>query len=175
MSRILLLLRHGKSSWDSGAPSDFDRPLAGRGKRDAPRMGAWLRREDLVPDHVVSSPARRARKTAEKACRAMGLAAEAVHHDARVYAAARDDLLQVLADCPPDAPRVLLVGHNPGLEDLLAWLGGEAVTVPGDGKLLPTATVAALELPDDWSGLGAGSARPLLLMRPKQLPPDLEP
>lgn len=69
MPRELLLLRHAKSDWDSDVASDFERPLAKRGKNDAPKVGSWLYREGLVPDHVVSSPATRARQTAIKVCK----------------------------------------------------------------------------------------------------------
>ena len=171
MSRSLYILRHGKSSWDSGAASDFERPLSKRGKHDAPRMGAWMAARGHVPDHVVTSPARRARKTAEKVGKAMGLLIPPAL-DPRIYAAQREDLLRVLAECPPAADRVLLVGHNPGLEDLLAYLWGDATVVPADGKLLPTATVAGLDLPADWSRLEHGCGAIRFLVRPKELPSD---
>ena len=156
--RELLILRHAKSSWDSDADSDFDRPLAKRGKKDAPRVGAWLYREGLVPDLVVSSPAERAKQTALKVCESMEFKKKKVLWDKDIYAAGLNELLAVLARCPADAVTVLLVGHNPGLEELLAYLVGGEVDVPDDGKLLPTATLARLEMPRDWSGLENGCA-----------------
>jgi phosphohistidine phosphatase len=169
MARELLLLRHAKSDWASAAASDFDRPLARRGKAEAPGVGRWLRRQDLVPDHVVSSPARRARQTARRVCEGLSFDPGRVAWDSAVYEAELHGLLAVLARCPPGARRVMLVGHNPGLEDLLAHLWGEATVVPEDGKLLPTATVARLELPDDWSALARGAGRLLSVTRPREM------
>lgn len=169
MKRELLILRHGKSDWDAGT-DDYHRPLKDRGKRGAQRMGVWLLQQQLVPDHIVASPAERALVTAEKACKAMGMGADGIQRDKRIYAAGRTDLLAVLADCPAEAARVMLVGHNPGLEDLLAWLAGDAVAVPEDGKLLPTATLARLRMPADWHQLSRGCAVLESITRPNTLP-----
>ena len=169
MTRELLLLRHGKSDW-STTVDDFHRPLKDRGKRAAQRIGAWIAREKTVPDLVVASPAERALVTAQKFCKAMGSSAAGIVQDKRIYAAGVDELLEVLADCPRDAARVMLVGHNPGLEELLVWLAGDAVPQPEDGKLLPTATLARLQMPDDWRALVAGCARLVSITRPGSLP-----
>lgn len=169
MTRELLILRHGKSDWDAGT-DDFQRPLKDRGKRSAQRVGVWLLQQGLRPDHVVSSPAERAIVTAEKACKAMGLGSREIHREAAVYEAMTGELLQVLAGCPDNAQRVMLVGHNPGLEELLVYLAHEAIPYPADGKLLPTAALARLAMPDDWQGLHAGSAELLGITRPGELP-----
>jgi phosphohistidine phosphatase len=171
LRRELLVLRHAKSAWNSDARTDFERPLAGRGERDAPRMGRWLRSEGLVPDHVVCSPARRAKQTAVSALQAMELDPESVVFDDRIYDAGLDDLLGLLAECPPSFRRVMVVGHNPGLEDLVFYLGG-GVPTPDDGKLLPTATLARIAMPSDWRALAAGAGRVLSVTRPKNLPRD---
>lgn len=169
MSRELILLRHGKSSWEGDAPSDFERPLARRGKEEAPKVGHWLRRQGAVPSHVVSSPAKRARQTTRRVCEALGLDPSRVVWEPRAYDAELGDLLGILAAVPAAASRVLLVGHNPGLERLLAYLWGDAAVVPADGKLLPTASVARLELPDDWSDLRHGAGHLLSLTRPGEM------
>ena len=169
MSRELWLLRHGKSAWDSGVPDDFDRPLAKRGQKDAPRVGRWLARLDHVPDQVISSPAARARETVLAVVKALGMSAHTVVWDNRVYEAGVTDLLAVLADVPPAAGTTLLVGHNPGLDDLLVHLAGERASPNAKGKLMTTAAVAALALPDDWHHLPAGCADLLFLKRPKEL------
>jgi phosphohistidine phosphatase len=169
MTRELLLLRHGKSDWNTGA-DDFDRPLIDRGKRSAQRVGAWLAQQDMVPDVIVTSPAERALLTAQKACKAMGYGDQGIYMDKRIYAADLDALLEVLAECPADAARIMLVGHNPGLEELLVWLAGETVSVPEDGKLLPTGTLARLQMPADWGALTAGCARLVSITRPATLP-----
>ncbi|NEV60585.1 SixA phosphatase family protein [Thiorhodococcus minor] len=169
MPRELLLLRHAKSDWDSGAATDFERPLAKRGKSDAPKVGSWLYREGLVPDHVVSSPAERARQTAAKVCKRMDFKKKRIVWDETVYEASLPELLDVLARCPEGAATVLLVGHNPGLEELLRHLVGEDIEIPEDGKLLPTATVARLEMPNDWTALGSGTAQLVSITRPRSL------
>lgn len=162
-------MRHAKSDWGVTGASDFERPLAKRGKHDAPRVGVWLYREGLVPDHVVSSPARRARDTTTKVCKAMELPARDVTWDERVYEAEIPRLLAVLADCSPTSGLVLLVGHNPGLEDLLRYLVGNDLEEPRDGKLLPTAAVARIEMPSSWERLPPGCGQLLSLTRPKAL------
>lgn len=169
MPRELLLLRHAKSDWDENVASDFQRPLAKRGKSDAPKVGAWLYREGLVPDHVISSPAERARQTATKVCKRLDFKKKAISWDAAIYEAGVGDLLGVLARCPETAATVLLIGHNPGLEELLAHLLGEEPERPEDGKLLPTAAVARLEMPADWTSLAAGSAQLISITRPRGL------
>jgi len=169
MSRELLILRHAKSDWDLDVKDDFERPLAKRGKKDAPRVGAWLYREGLVPDLVVSSPAERARQTAVKVCKSMDYKKKQIQWVERLYAADLTHLLRVLADCPVTAKTVLLVGHNPGLEDLVSYLAGDELEGPADGKLLPTATLARLEMPNNWQGLDAGCAQLTALIRPRNL------
>ena len=168
MPRQLLILRHAKSSWDTDASNDFDRPLNKRGKKDAPRMGAWLRQQGLLLDYVVSSPAKRAKQTVLKAARELEIKEKQIHWDPRIYDAGTSTLLEVLTDCPADAKTVLLVGHNPGLEYLVEYLC-DNVDVPADGKLLPTAAVAHLEMPDTWDHLEPGTARLLEIIRPRSL------
>ncbi|WP_198942596.1 histidine phosphatase family protein [Methyloprofundus sedimenti] len=169
MSRQLLILRHGKSDWGVEI-KDFDRPLKKRGKRAAQRMGSWLQQQNLVSDYILSSPAERARNTAEKLAKAMGLTAQRVHYDSRLYAANQEHLKNALASCPPDAQRVLLIGHNPELESLLAFLSKDKLPTPDDGKLLPTATLAIFSMPDDWHALNRGCGELLNIIRPADLP-----
>ncbi|WP_242471080.1 SixA phosphatase family protein [Thiocystis violacea] len=164
-----MLLRHAKSDWESLVSTDFERPLAKRGKSDAPKVGAWLYREGLVPDHVVSSPAERARQTAAKVCKRLDFKKKRIIWDEDLYEAGLPALLGVLSRCPEQAVTVLIIGHNPGLEELLMYLVGEDLEHPDDGKLLPTATVARLEMPDDWSRLGPGSAQLVSITRPRSL------
>ena len=168
MPRLLLVLRHAKSAWDTDASTDFDRPLAKRGKKDAPRMGAWMAEQGPGPDHVVSSPAKRARQTVKRVCKEIGFDTGGIRWDPEVYAAGISELLGVLERCPPEAGTVLLVGHNPGLEDMITFLDA-AVELPPDGKLLPTAALARLQMPDDWSELSRGDARLIDVTRPKDL------
>ena len=169
MSRCLLILRHAKSSWDSGADTDFERPLAERGERDAPRMGQWLNRKHLKPDYVVSSPAERARKTTLRICKELGVKKKKITWDDRIYGSSTPQLLEVLSDIPARAYRVMLVGHNPGLEDLLTTLSDTRIDWPNDGKVLPTAAVAHLEIRVPWSELSRSDGRLLSITRARWL------
>ncbi len=145
MPRELLILRHGKSEKTAGG-DDFGRPIKDGGKRSAQRMGIWLWRQDLVPDHVVSSPAVRAKETARKACKAMGLGNDDVVTAPAIYGASRQDLLQVLAARPATASRVMLVGHNPGMTEVYNYLTGESL------ENIPTFGVAHLVIDVDEVG-----------------------
>ena len=169
MKPELLILRHGKSDWSVGT-DDFHRPLKERGELGARRMGQWMQQQGLVPDHVISSPAERAITTAEKACKAMGLNIEKIHKDRRVYGAYEEELVAVLRECPKKARRVMIVGHNPGLEDLVVHLAATPPPLPEDGKLMPTATLARLRIDCGWDRLEQGCATVLSITRPGELP-----
>lgn len=168
MARELLLLRHGKSDWSQGT-DDFHRPLKDRGKRGAQRMGVWLLQQGLLPDYIIASPATRAIETARKLSKVLGLDPRQIKKEQRIYAASPGQLLEVLGECPAKAKRVLLVGHNPGLEELLHYLLGEQAPAGEEGRL-PTATLARLDMPDDWRKLPAGSAKLRSITRPRELP-----
>lgn len=166
--RHLLILRHAKSDWYSSAATDFERPLSERGQSDAPRVGRWLRHEGLVPDYVISSTAKRARETTLCVCREVAYRDENVKWEGRVYAATIQALRDVLALCPSDKKTVLLVGHNPGLEELMLFLTSGTLNA-ADDALLKTATLAHLAMPDDWTDLSEGSAHLVSLTRPRQM------
>jgi phosphohistidine phosphatase len=165
--RELWLLRHGKSDRDA-AGSDFDRPLKPRGRRAAQRLGEWLRERRLRPDLVVTSPARRALNTAQLVCDALELP-EPPAQEPRLYLSGPEAIKDVLAGCSESAQCVLLVGHNPDLEELLIELAGEN-GLPEVDKLMPTAALARLEMPDDWSELETGCASLIEILYPKSLP-----
>ena len=169
MARDLLIFRHRKRAKSAGA-DDLARSITEKGKRGAQRMRGWLWQKNIRPDFVISSPAERAHVSAEKLWKAMGGDASKIVTDKRVYNAKVKSLLRVLADCPKDKQRVLLVGHNPGLSELLLYLVGGNVPTPDDGKLLPTATLARLVMPDDWNKLTLDSAQLKSLTRPADLP-----
>ncbi|MFH0342745.1 MAG: SixA phosphatase family protein [Chromatiales bacterium] len=169
-ARHVLVMRHAKSDWDRGSGSDFDRPLAKRGERDAPRMGRWLREQALIPDRVVSSPAVRARQTCLLVCEALAIKKGQIHWEPAIYAADVTTLLNVLARCPEKTQRLLLVGHNPGLEELVAYLA--AGGLPTRGKLMPTGAVVGIRLPESWAGLKPGCGHIETRLVPKALPGD---
>jgi phosphohistidine phosphatase len=167
--RELFLLRHAKSSWDRHGEADFDRPLSSRGRNAAPRVGHWMRRHGLVPDHVISSPARRARETVQRVLKELALDEEAVVWEERVYEATLPTLLQVLAQVDGSVGSVLLVGHNPGLEELLEYLASDPPERDAAGKLLTTAALAHLALEAPWGELEKGSGHLVRLVRPRTL------
>ncbi len=142
--QTLLLMRHAKSSWDNPAQDDHDRPLNKRGRRVAPLMGRWLREHSLTPDLIVASSARRAQETAEAVAPECGFTGD-IMTAPRLYHAAPDTWHQVIRTLPESAARVLCIGHNPGIEQLLAQLGCAIPT-------MPTAAVAQINLPiSAWS------------------------
>ncbi|QWZ07045.1 histidine phosphatase family protein [Nocardioides panacis] len=145
----LVLLRHAKSDWSTPGQPDRDRPLSGRGRRQAPEAGRWLAEHGPVPDLVVVSPAVRARRTWDLVAAELPGTPPTRVED-RVYAASPAELLAVLADLPEATATVLLVGHNPGLEELVEHLTGEHVR-------LPTSALAVLDVPAPWSALGPGA------------------
>ncbi|MGR9088006.1 MAG: SixA phosphatase family protein [Gammaproteobacteria bacterium] len=155
MRRELWLLRHGKSDRDMDMP-DMDRPLKKRGKRAAHRMGAWMKQQGLIPDRVMSSPAERAIATAARVCEELGIGYDSILQDMRLYGSGVDSIQKLLSECD-ESMRVLLVGHNPEMEQFLIEMVG-IVNLPFQKKLMPTAALARLEMPEDWARLEPGCA-----------------
>ena len=136
--KTLLILRHAKSDWSNSQLSDHDRPLNDRGQYDAPRMGAWLKQQDMVPDLIISSTAERALTTAEMV--AMGCDFEGELRTTRkFYHAGPPTYIEVLNALPDSYERVMVVGHNPGMEELVSVLTDK------DSRMT-TANVAVVEL-----------------------------
>lgn len=144
--KTLLILRHAKSSSKQPETTDHDRPLNARGKRDAPRMGQLVLNEDLTPDLIISSTAKRARHTAQMIARTCGYE-RTVLEVSTLYHAGPDMWLTVLRNLPETCKRPMIVGHNPGLEDLLRVL-------TGTDRPLPTAALAQVDADiSEWSSL----------------------
>ena len=167
--RQLMILRHAKSDWQSDANSDFDRPLAKRGKKDAPRVGSYLAKHNLTPDYVIASPAKRTKQTAKLVCEAMKIPSTQCHFDEAIYLASLDTLLSVLAIIPESANRVMLIGHNPGMDELLLYLAKQKPPRTDSGKLMTTAACALLDIPGEWKALVPHCAELKQLIRPKEL------
>ena len=147
----LLILRHAKSSWADSSLSDWQRPLNERGRLDAPRAGQWLRERSLVPEIIITSDAVRARTTAEAVAEATGYSQEIIV-EPTLYHGKPTDLLAVLRGVRSEARTVLVVGHNPGLEELVQQLTGE-------GCDLPTAALVHIAMAvDGWSEVTTGTA-----------------
>jgi phosphohistidine phosphatase len=161
--KTLLLLRHAKSNWDNPSLRDFDRPLAGRGKRDAPRVGRALKESGPAPDLIVSSPAARARETVEAVIKSAGFTAP-LRFDESIYDASVAELMRVIRGLPDDSSCVLMVGHNPGFEGLVYRLAGAS-------ERMTTAALATIEFQvDRWADVEDGRGRLLRLLTPGQLP-----
>jgi phosphohistidine phosphatase len=143
--RTLILLRHAKSDW-SGDEADIDRPLAKRGRRQAPEAGRWLATNIDGIDLAVVSPANRARSTWELASAEL-TEPPPTRIDDRVYAASDDELLDVVRELPDDVETAVLVGHNPGLEELASRLTDEWTP-------MPTSALAVITVPGSWSSTG---------------------
>ena len=169
MSRHLLIMRHAKSDWDSGASTDFERPLSKRGQHDAPMMGEWMHSQGLKPDHILSSPATRAKTTASLVCETLDIPISKIEQDQRIYEASLDDLLNILKEQPADTETVLLVGHNPGMDELVTYLCGNDTQRLPYGNLMPTAALAHLLMPNDWTDLKLNCAQLHSLTRPKDI------
>ena len=171
--RKLLLLRHAKSDWPDVA--DHERPLAKRGRRDAPAVGRWLGTSGYVPDAVVCSTALRARQTWELA--ATGLAAAVpdaspvVRYEGRVYEATVLGLLMLVREFDAGWRTAVIVGHNPGLAELTAGLASpdSAHSPVSLAPSFPTAAVAVLGLPGSWEEVAPGEARLLAFTVPAEL------
>lgn len=160
------MMRHGKSDWSTGLV-DFERPLARRGHDNAPEMAQWLLDADLVPDAILTSAATRALMTATHVAETVGLDVDVMDVRDDLYMASAHNWLNVLSEHQTDH-RLLICGHNPGLDDLVEYLSADELRYTGDGKLMTTAAIAAFAV-ESWDELGHRSARLLHLMRPREL------
>jgi phosphohistidine phosphatase len=149
VQRTLAVVRHAKSDWSTGMP-DARRPLADRGRRDAPVIGTWLAGNLAALDLVVCSPATRAMQTWDLASAGLDPKPE-VRLDERVYGASPAELTTVLAELPDEIRTVAVVGHNPGLADLVELLTGEL-------RELKTSAVAVLRWTGSWADTESGTA-----------------
>ncbi len=137
--KTLILMRHAKSSWKHPELKDHERGLNKRGKKEAPQMGILLKDNELVPQRILTSTAERSRMTAQAVVEAMHYTGDVSYLDA-LYMAEPEIYLELLSLMPDDVERILVIGHNPGLEGLLQILSGRV-------ESLPTSAVAYLSLP----------------------------
>lgn len=178
--RTLVLLRHAKSAWPDVA--DHERPLAPRGRRDAPVVGRWLRQTACIPDQVLCSTARRARQTWQLAATALR-ESPPVTFERRIYGASAADLLDLIHHAPTSACSMIVVGHDPSVQELalaLATAGPDRDSAPGDSVYssaslermrtkFPTGAIAVLEFSGPWSQLDRGHARLASFVTPREL------
>lgn len=162
--KTLLILRHAKSSWGDARLSDHERPLNARGAQDAPTMGRLLRQEELAPDLILSSSARRAVDTAQLVAESCGYEDE-IFVLRTLYHGAPEDFMEAVHEHGGEADVILVVGHNPGLEELVEELTGE-------DEIMPTAALAHVSLAiNSWAQLDLDGAQGRLqnLWRPKEM------
>ena len=168
--KTLLLLRHAKSSW-SEPLDDHDRPLSGRGRRAARAMGELLADRALQPDRVLLSTSRRTSETWGLMAPLLGRPTEVASQG--LYLAPAGQLLQAVREAPGAAEVLLLIGHNPGIEDLARSLagGGDPEGLRRLHKKFPTGALAVLDFPSEaWSDVAPGSGELVSFVRPKDLP-----
>lgn len=169
LPRRLVLLRHAKSSWEADATRDFDRPLASRGETAAPAVGGFLAERDLWPEWVLCSPAKRTRQTWKRVSPAVEIPPVVVY-DPALYLASARTILARIKETPARITTVMVVGHNPGLQELAADLvhRAEPRVASAVAAKFPTAAVVALAFEqEDWSGVDAESGRLLAWRTPK--------
>ena len=180
VGRELVLLRHAKSAWPD--EPDHQRPLARRGRRDAPVMGRWLRGTGHVPDQVLCSTARRARQTWQLAQAELG-AIPPVSFDDDLYLGSAVQLLDLIRGAPAAARTLLIVGHDPAVPELALMLaapapagdaagGSEAAPAAALDRMrakFPTAAIAVLQFGGNWDQLAPGSARLTSFVTPRDL------
>ena len=160
--KTLFILRHAKSSWDNPDWSDFARPLNNRGLDAAPLMGKVMKENDFDPEIIISSPAMRAKQTAGLVKESAGFRA-AVKFDERIYEASPLRLLEVVSDIEDHYDSAMIVGHNPGFENLVRILTGKIET-------MPTATLAVVDLEIDlWNEVHSETGDLRKIFRPKEI------
>jgi phosphohistidine phosphatase len=171
--KTVTLFRHAKSG-EKGNPliRDFDRPLSDRGLKAAPKMGVAMRERHLRPNLILCSPSVRTRQTLTLASAEAWDKAPKVRYDDRLYEASAQKILEVLQEVPDKVDHVMIVGHNPGMQDLavmLAVSGGKHQQLKDK---LPTASVVTLEFDEElWKDLQPATGHVVLYMSPKTLPP----
>jgi phosphohistidine phosphatase len=174
----LTLFRHAKSGWDDPVARDFDRPLNRRGQRAAILMGQFAKSQKMVFDHLVASPAVRVIDTIDGFLEGYGQSLEP-QWDRRIYLASAGTLTDVIRDIPDSADSAMMVGHNPGFEDLILTLVPEDGTSPLRDSVevkFPTASIAVLEAATDhWDDIERAPITLVSFTRPRDLDPTLGP
>jgi len=169
MIRTLLVLRHAHAEATSEG-GDFKRELTDKGKRNAQRMGIWLARQGLVPDYVRSSPAVRAKRSAQKCVKTIGLRSDIVVQDERLYVGGVDDILDLARNIDASAKCALLVGHAPTLKEFVSRIARAGESPDENDPAMKPGTLVRLQTDAPWAECDAHSADVHTLVRPKRLP-----
>jgi phosphohistidine phosphatase len=167
--RTVILLRHAKSSWSDSTVADIDRPLAPRGERAARKLAKYIRRKTIRPALVLCSPSLRTRQTLEAVESSLGKCC-AVEVVPQLYAASEQELLERLQALPDSVRSVMLIGHNPGLQNLALVLASRGADLPQLEEKFPTGALATLVVPgESWAALSPGEAELVEYVVPRQL------
>jgi phosphohistidine phosphatase len=167
MRRDLLIMRHAKSLHSEPDVDDFDRSLAPRGRKDVARICEKLRDHGLIPDHIFSSPAKRAKQTAQLVCVHLSLPEDRLSFIPELYAARPEELLAFITSIPDDIHMPMIVGHNPELDECLEYLCGTNLPLTDNGKLMTTASIAHVNIPTDRQNIQRHCIGLEQLLRPK--------
>ena len=164
----LMLMRHAKSDWHSDK-ADFDRPLNQRGRQDASRIGRHLKQLNIIPDVIVSSAAKRTRQTAELVNDYLALDDSSMKFDKELYLAGNESLRNIIEEYASDGMRLMVIAHNPGMDDLVSYLANTALPLSSNDKLMSTAAVAGFQIPTLDCLTSPGMAEMKYIFRPKEL------
>lgn len=170
--KTLYLARHAKSSWNTEATLDFERPLNQRGESDAINIGEELKRLIWLPEKIIASPAIRVKQTCRSYCEILEYPLDEVEWNSDIYEAYTVTLLQVLTSLDENIQSVMLVGHNPAMEDLLVNICGYSSVreqSQADGKIFTTANIAKLTTDSSWKDLLANDVYLEKILRPKEI------
>jgi phosphohistidine phosphatase len=163
--KTLYVLRHAKSSWDDSSIDDHDRPLSGRGRRAARRIAEYMEAEDIRPQLVLCSTAARARQTLD----AIGDGMETVEVVGDLYLASGHEVVARLRKVDTDVASVMVIGHNPGMQELVLMLASSGGDLGRVQEKFPTAALATLAIDGTWSDLSGGKGRLVSLVLPREL------
>ena len=160
----LFLVRHAKSSWDNPSLDDIDRPLNNRGKKNAPEMGIRLRKQGILPDLLISSPAIRAYTTAKKISEEIGYPKKKIEVDDRLYHGSSNSMISIVQGLKNKINSVMLFGHNPGFTDFANMLCGINI------YNIPTTGIVAIDFStDDWSAINYNAGELVFFDYPKKM------
>jgi phosphohistidine phosphatase len=161
----LYLVRHAKSSWDDPSLDDIDRPLNNRGKKDAPEMGERLKKQQIFPDLLISSPGKRARSTAKKIAKMIGYPPKDILIEDALYHGNDDMLIEIVRDLPNSVKSAMLFGHNPGFTSFANQLCNINI------YNIPTAGIVAIDFQtDNWKDVEHGKGELVFFDYPKKQP-----
>lgn len=158
-------MRHAKSSWDDSSLRDFDRPLNKRGKHDAPAMGNYLKKMGVIPEHIISSPAHRARQTVLLLSDVLGLSRDAISWNEDLYYQGIEAYLKSIRNAPDRVNTILIAGHNPTVEHVVAHLSADQTR-----KEITTANIVRIDSSaDTWNGVDPANSTFKWLVRPNDI------